>query len=49
LPLLNAIVNEVLRLSTPFFLPRVLPSDGMIIDGQHIPGDTIVGIAKIYR
>ncbi|KAH7913697.1 cytochrome P450 [Hygrophoropsis aurantiaca] len=45
LPYLSAVVNESLRLGTPFpGLPRVAPSMGAIIDDVHIPGGTIVGV-----
>ncbi|EGN93432.1 hypothetical protein SERLA73DRAFT_115875, partial [Serpula lacrymans var. lacrymans S7.3] len=45
LNLLNAIINETLRLSSPFFLPRIVPSGGFVLDGRHIPGGTTVAIA----
>ncbi|GJE88881.1 cytochrome P450 [Phanerochaete sordida] len=41
-PLLDAVINEALRLGTPFFLPRVVSKGGAIFDEQFIPEDTIV-------
>ncbi|EGO28439.1 hypothetical protein SERLADRAFT_458832 [Serpula lacrymans var. lacrymans S7.9] len=44
LPYLNAVVKEELRLSTPFGnMPRVVPDEGIVLDGRHIPGVTVVG------
>lgn len=45
LPFLNAVLNESLRLSTPFFLPRVVPQGGTTINGKFIPEGTIVALA----
>lgn len=45
LPFLNGVLAEVLRLSTPFFLPRIVPSSGVVIDGRFVPGGTIVAYA----
>ncbi len=45
LPYLGAVVDETLRLGSPFFLPRVVPSGGASIDGNHIPEGTIVALA----
>lgn len=45
LPYLNAVINEGLRLGTPLSgLSRVVPASGMVIDGEFIPGDTIVSV-----
>ncbi|PMD55506.1 cytochrome P450 monooxygenase-like protein [Hyaloscypha bicolor E] len=46
LPYLNAIINEGLRMHhpTPSPLPRVVPSEGLKIAGQWIPGGAIIGI-----
>ncbi|EIN11087.1 cytochrome P450 [Punctularia strigosozonata HHB-11173 SS5] len=45
LPYLNAVVDEALRLGTPFSgLSRVVPEGGAMIDGHFIPGGTIVGV-----
>lgn len=45
LPYLNAVINEALRLGTPFFLPRIVPEGGTIIDGVFIPGGTVAALA----
>ena len=42
---LNAVINESLRLGTPFFVPRIAPPKGTTIDGKFIPGGTIVALA----
>lgn len=41
LPYLEAVINETLRIRhpTPISLPRVVPREGMTIDGQFIPGN----------
>ncbi|KAK6988893.1 cytochrome P450 [Favolaschia claudopus] len=45
LPYLNAVIDESLRLGTPFpGLPRVVPPEGVCIDGVRIPGGTIVSV-----
>jgi len=46
LPYLEAVINETLRLRhpTPISLPRVVPREGRTIDGQFIPGNTVIGI-----
>lgn len=40
LPYLNAVINETLRIHhpTPIHLPRIVPDDGMMIDGMWVPG-----------
>lgn len=44
-PYLEAVVNEGLRISTPFpGFPRVVPSEGAVIEGRYVPGETIVGV-----
>lgn len=45
LPLLNGIVNEILRLGSPYFLPRVVPEGGAVISGRSVPAGTIVALA----
>ena len=45
LPFLNGVLAEVLRLGTPFFLPRVVPRGGVVINGNYVPGGTIVAYA----
>ncbi|KAJ7583448.1 cytochrome P450 [Mycena floridula] len=44
-PLLDAVLNETLRLGSPFFLPRVVPAGGVSIDGNFIPGNMTVALA----
>ncbi|KAJ6497914.1 cytochrome P450 [Mycena vulgaris] len=45
LPYLGAVVQEALRLGTPFpGLPRVVPRSGSVICSKFIPGSTIVGV-----
>ncbi|KAE9387276.1 cytochrome P450 [Gymnopus androsaceus JB14] len=45
LPLLNAIIQETLRLGTPMpGLPRLVPKGGITIDGLHFPGGTCVSV-----
>lgn len=45
LPYLNAVVDEGLRLGTPFpGLRRVVPKGGVIIDEAFIPEGTTVGV-----
>jgi cytochrome P450 len=43
---LRACMNESQRMypSTPGTFPRRVPQDGAIICGQHVPGNTVVGI-----
>ncbi|KAA1466944.1 cytochrome P450 [Dentipellis sp. KUC8613] len=44
-PLLNANLNESIRLSTSFFLPRVVAKEGITVTGHYIPAGTIVAMA----
>jgi len=45
LPILNAVINETLRLGSPFFLPRIVPPNGARIGDQVIPPGTLVALA----
>lgn len=45
LPVLNGVIEEVLRLNSPYFLPRLVPRGGAHIDGRYIPENTIVALA----
>lgn len=48
LPYLEACVNEATRLHPPFALPfeRVVPVNGLEVDGYFIPPGTRVGMVK---
>lgn len=49
LPLLTATIKESLRfVPSGVSLTRVVPPEGAIISGQHIPGDSIVGMAILH-
>jgi hypothetical protein len=43
-PYLNAVINETMRLNNPTCAsgPRMIPPEGMEIDGVFIPGDTLL-------
>ncbi|KAI4680286.1 uncharacterized protein J4E84_007934 [Alternaria hordeiaustralica] len=43
-PLLNSVITETLRLygAAPGALPRVVPKQGTVVGGHHIPADTVV-------
>jgi len=43
-PLMNSVITETLRLygAAPGALPRVVPSQGLRINGHHIPGGVVV-------
>lgn len=45
LPYLHAVIQETFRMYPPAALsmPRRTPSNGAVIDGHHVPGDTYVG------
>ncbi|KDR66920.1 hypothetical protein GALMADRAFT_106087 [Galerina marginata CBS 339.88] len=45
LPFLNATINEALRLASPYYLPRIIPKGGVVIDGDYIPEGVNVAIA----
>ncbi|EIN11085.1 cytochrome P450, partial [Punctularia strigosozonata HHB-11173 SS5] len=45
LPYLGAVVNEGIRLGTPFpGLPRVVPKGGTVLCGTYIPENTVVSV-----
>ncbi|KAJ7590098.1 cytochrome P450 [Mycena floridula] len=44
-PFLEAILSEALRLASPFFLPRIVPTGGVSIEGNMIPKNTTVALA----
>ncbi|PQE24174.1 cytochrome p450 protein [Rutstroemia sp. NJR-2017a BVV2] len=43
---LDAVINETMRIHhpTPISLPRLVPAGGRTIDGEFIPGNTVIGI-----
>ncbi|KAJ8486823.1 hypothetical protein ONZ51_g4573 [Trametes cubensis] len=45
LPFLNGVINETLRLESPYYNPRIVPHGGAYMDGHFIPAGTIVAIA----
>ena len=45
LTFLEGVINETLRLVTPYFNPRVIPPGGAAVDEKYIPGGTIIGLA----
>ncbi|TGJ81028.1 hypothetical protein E0Z10_g7742 [Xylaria hypoxylon] len=47
LPYLSAVVDETIRIHhpTPIHLPRIIGPEGQRVDGQWIPGNTIIGMA----
>ncbi|KZV71626.1 cytochrome P450 [Peniophora sp. CONT] len=46
LPYLNAVVEEGIRLGVPLpGFPRVVPKQGALIDGEYVPGGTVVGVS----
>ena len=45
LPFLNAVIQECLRLGTPFFLPREPGPGGAHVDGRFIPEGTVAAFA----
>ena len=45
LPFLNAVLHETLRLTSPFFNPRIVPPGGFRIENKVIPPGTIVALA----
>ncbi|KAI9056790.1 cytochrome P450 [Trametes sanguinea] len=45
LPFLNGVINETLRLASPYYNPRVVPSPGVSLDGRYIPEGTIAAIS----
>ncbi|KAJ3018977.1 hypothetical protein NUW54_g201 [Trametes sanguinea] len=45
LPFLNGVINETLRLASPYYNPRVIPDGGVSLDGRFIPGGSIAAIS----
>ncbi|PSN66429.1 cytochrome P450 [Corynespora cassiicola Philippines] len=47
LPYLAAVIDEALRIHhpSPVHLPRLIPNNGLQVDGEWIPGNTVMGIA----
>ncbi|KAJ7464565.1 cytochrome P450 [Mycena latifolia] len=45
LPYLNAVISEALRLASPYYLPRIVPPGGVVIEGNHIPQGTTMALA----
>ena len=45
LPFLNAVINETLRLASPYFQPRQVPKGGSYIDGKYLAEGTVVAFA----
>lgn len=46
---LDACIKEATRMHPPFALPfeRVVPKDGLVVDGYFIPPGTRVGIVRV--
>ncbi|KAJ7453160.1 cytochrome P450 [Mycena latifolia] len=45
LPIINAVIQESLRLGTPLpGLPRIVPENGVVIDGHFLPAGTIATV-----
>ena len=47
LPFLNAVINETLRLASPYFQPRQVPRGGSYFDGKYLAERTGVGKSGI--
>ncbi|KAI0363893.1 cytochrome P450 [Pilatotrama ljubarskyi] len=45
LPFLNAVINETLRLASPYYLPCHVPAGGITVDDKYIPEGTDVALA----
>ncbi|KAI0353754.1 cytochrome P450 [Trametes cingulata] len=45
LPFLDGVLNETLRLASPYFNPRLVPAGGVVISGRYIPEKTVVALA----
>ncbi|KAK4494178.1 hypothetical protein PRZ48_014476 [Zasmidium cellare] len=50
LPYLKAVIDESLRIFpvASFITPRIIPKEGHVIDGEHIPGGTYVSMGQWY-
>ncbi|KAI1785123.1 cytochrome P450 [Ganoderma leucocontextum] len=42
---LDGVINETLRLASPYFNPRIIGRGGSVVDGKYIPEGTIVALA----
>ncbi|PIL32218.1 cytochrome P450 [Ganoderma sinense ZZ0214-1] len=42
---LDGVINETLRLASPYFNPRVIGRGGSVVDGRYIPEGTVVALA----
>ncbi|KAF8970159.1 cytochrome P450 [Flammula alnicola] len=45
IPYAEACVTEALRLASPFFIPRIVPPKGCVIDGNFIPEGSVVALS----
>nr|VWO96798.1 Cytochrome P450 monooxygenase AKT7 (EC (AK-toxin biosynthesis protein 7) [Ganoderma boninense] len=45
LEFLDAVINETLRLTSPYFNPRIIGRGGSVLDGKYIPAGTVVALA----
>ena len=42
---LDGVINETLRLASPYFNPRIIGRGGSVVDGKYIPEGTVVALA----